>query len=191
MVHEIQAQCFHRLHYALECHSTLLSLKSSRFCCVNNSTTVDLGLFWYCFRVFSGLVPSPHLPSGMAFSWMGDGFWKPEADNPSSTCFERSNELNSIPSLIRTSSVRVLDCSSCAAFTDAAIFLLRLGSVLRRWINELRCESRRPLAHRNRNAAQQHPAEGDKQTRLTSKRLNRNCKHVGIKKYVWIQLGWN
>lgn len=142
-----QAQRFHRCTTFLS-----VTLHSCHYRAVSFGME-QKSLFWYCFQVISGVVPSPHLPSGIAFSWMGDGLWKPEADKPSSTGFDRSKELNSTPPLIRTSSVRVLDCSSCAAFMGAAIFLLRLRSVLRRWINELNSELLRPLAHRNRNAA--------------------------------------
>lgn len=74
--------------------------------------------------------PRPQRPSGIALSWIGEGFWKPEADSPSSTAWDSSKEPKSMPSDSTTSSVRFRVSMSWAAFlTEAAM----LTVYCRRW----------------------------------------------------------
>lgn len=99
----------------------------------------------YCFNCFTWIEililafrcsPSPQRPSGIAFSWIGEGFWKPEEDNPSRTGWDSSRELKYIPSDNSTSSVLFRTSMSCAArFMGAAM----LNVYHRQWTEEDGC----------------------------------------------------
>ena len=58
--------------------------------------------------------PKPHLPRGIAFSWIGDGLSKPADFKPFSICSESSSLLKSTFSPIKTSPVLNLLVILCA-----------------------------------------------------------------------------
>ena len=63
---------------------------------------------WGCLGVFLYYLPKPQRPSGMAFSWIGEGLSKPHELRPFKTSGESSNDLKSTSSSVNTSPVRCL-----------------------------------------------------------------------------------
>lgn len=77
MVHEMTGISFSLMNYIFEYHTqpyiTYYIKEQPVFSMWLMKKTSRFRLVLVLFLVLFGLVPSPHLPSGIAFSWMGDG----------------------------------------------------------------------------------------------------------------------
>ena len=87
--------------------------------------------YWGClFFTLRYHLPKPHLPSGIAFSWIGDGLSKPAFLSPFNTELDKSKPSKLIFSLITTSPVLAFSAYLWATFdistTVKALFYLML-----------------------------------------------------------------
>lgn len=78
-----------------------------------------------------GILPKPHLPSGIALSCIGDGFLNPLLWRPFKVTSDNSIPVKSISSLINTSCVRGLSSNTWAVWR---------GILVQQNINEIICE---------------------------------------------------